>query len=222
MADIMAAARFVIAEKGYENVLMSDIARQAGVVEGTLYRYFENKQDLLVRVAEDWFREQLADSSELASINGTRNKLRHLVWRALMVTRRQPVLSRFLLTEVRPDPNYRETPFFELNRRFTAEIRAVCEEAIASGEFRSDVSASLLRDMVFGCIEHRTWAFMRGEGEFSVEEVAEGITNVIYRGMAAQPSSGKSDGLEQVTSRLEAVAAIIEAKSVAATGPRGR
>ena len=51
VADIMSAARRVIAERGYENALMSEIAEQAGIVEGSLYRYFENKRDLLTKVA---------------------------------------------------------------------------------------------------------------------------------------------------------------------------
>jgi TetR/AcrR family fatty acid metabolism transcriptional regulator len=219
LADIMAAARVVIAEKGYENILLSDIAQQAGVADGTLYRYFSNKRDLLIRVAEDWFEEQLAEHSELASVRDTRNRLRHLVWRALMVTRQQPALSRFLLTEIRPDPNFRSTRLFELNRRFTAEIRAVCKEAIENKEFRDDVSASLLRDMVFGCIEHRTWAFLRGEGDFSVDEVADGITNVIYRGMAAPPPAKEQDDVERIVKRLEKAAAIFEQQCVATQKP---
>ncbi len=211
MADILAAARVVIAEKGYENTVLSDIARRAGVVEGTLYRYFTNKQELLIRVAEDWFREQLTGDLAVASIRGTWNKLRHLVWHALQVVRRHPALSRFVLTEVRPNPNYRSTELFNLNRRFTAEIRGVCEAAIASGEFRDDVSPAMLRDMVFGCIEHRTWAFLRGEGDFAIDEVADGIANVIYRGMLAQPS--KELDLQRIVQRLEKVAATLEQKA---------
>lgn len=208
MADILAAARAVIAEKGYENTVMSDIAQRAGVVEGSLYRFFENKQELLIRVTEDWFQEQLTSDSGVASIRGTWNKLRHLIWRALMVIRRHPALSRFVLTEIRPNPNYRSMPLFQLNRRLTAEIRGVCEEAIASGEFRGDVTPSLLRDMIFGCIEHRTWAFLRGEGDFSIDEVADGIANVIYRGMVAQAPNDAD--LADVVQRLERVAATFE------------
>jgi AcrR family transcriptional regulator len=117
MADILAAARVVIAEKGYENTVLSDIAERAGVVEGTLYRFFENKQELLVRVAEDWFQEQLTNDSTVVSIRGTWNKLRHLVWKSLSVVKRNPALSRFVLTEIRPNPNYRNTGLFDLNRR---------------------------------------------------------------------------------------------------------
>jgi len=59
VADIMAAARRVIAQRGYENALMSEIAEQAGMVEGSLYRYFENKRDLLTKVVDDWYCEAI-------------------------------------------------------------------------------------------------------------------------------------------------------------------
>ena len=202
MADIMAAARQVIAERGYENALMSEIADRAGIVEGTLYRYFENKRDLLTKVVDDWFEEVLSSDSNLTSIRGTWNRLRHLTWRALQAIRSQPALSRYMLLEIRRDPDYRHTRSFKLNRRFTAEVSEVFESAVASGEFRSDVSPALLRDMVFGCIEHSTWKFLRGEGDFAIDEVADGIATVIMRGMTAEtdPAPGR---LQEVAARLE-------------------
>ncbi len=206
---ILAAARVVLADKGYEKTVIADIARQAGIVEGTIYRYFKNKRDLLVKVAEIWFGEKLSEDSHLASIPGTRNKLRHLAIRTLSIIRSDPVLSRFLLIELRPDPSYRTSPFFELNRRFTHEIVEVCRQAIDRREFRSGVSPALLRDMFFGCIEHQTWAFLRHEGDFSVEKVADGIVDVIYRGMMAV-SSEPSD-LEVLAARVERIESLLSA-----------
>jgi TetR/AcrR family transcriptional regulator, fatty acid metabolism regulator protein len=182
-AAILVAARKVVAAQGYENTVIADIAKEAGIVEGTIYRYFDNKRELLVKVAEIWFGEKLSQRSHIEAIPGTRNKLRHLALRTLAIIRSDPVLSRFMLMELRPDPNYRASRFFELNRRFTHEVVEVCQQAIDSGEFSKDVSATLLRDMFFGCIEHRTWAFLRGEGEFSSEEVADGVVEIICRGM---------------------------------------
>ena len=207
-AHIMAAAREVIAEKGYEKTLIADIAKRAGVVEGTIYRYFHNKRDLLIKVAEVWFSEQLTTDSQLDSIQGVQNKLQYLAWRTLSIIKREPVLSRFMLMELRPDPSYRATPFFELNRRFTHEVMEVCREAIASGEFCDDISPTMLRDMLHGAIEHRTWAFLRGEGDFSVDDVAEQIAKILYRGMALRVAVGDS---EAATARLEAAARRIEA-----------
>ncbi|MCB1475763.1 MAG: TetR/AcrR family transcriptional regulator [Rhodobiaceae bacterium] len=212
VSDIMAAARQVISEKGYENTLMSEIAERAGVVEGTLYRYFDSKRDLMTKVADAWFEEVLESDTELPRIQGTRERLRYLIWRALMSIRRQPAMSRFMLLEVRQNPDYRHTRSFELNKRMTAEISLLCGQAIERGEFRRDVSVPILRDLIFGCIEHRTWSFLRGEGDFDIDEVADGIANVIYRGMAAVDRASKSE-IENVVERLEKVAEKLEERA---------
>jgi TetR/AcrR family transcriptional regulator, fatty acid metabolism regulator protein len=200
LTAILAAARIVLAAKGYENTVVADIAKEAGIVEGTIYRYFDNKRELLAKVAEIWFGEKLSEDSHVASIPDTRGKLRHLAVRTLSIIRSDPVLTRFILMEMRPDPNYRESPFFELNRRFTHDVVEVCQQAIDRGEFSADVAATLLRDLFFGCIEHRTWAFLRGEGEFSIEEVADGVADVICRGMTVRPP--QPSDLEVVAARL--------------------
>lgn len=210
-ADLLTVARQVIAEKGYENTLLSDIAKRAGVVDGTIYRYFENKRDLLNKVAEVWFDEQLNEDSHLDSIAGTQNKLRHLAWRTLDIIRREPVLARYMLMELRPDPNYKSTKFFEFNKKFTHEVLQLCRDAIKSGEFLDDVSPNMLRDMLHGCIEHRTWAFLRGEGDFNIDEVADSIAKVIYRGMrATQPAAARD--IDRAIARLDELAVRLESK----------
>jgi AcrR family transcriptional regulator len=211
IADIMLAARAVFTEKGYSDALISDIAERAGVVEGSIYRFFTNKRDLLVRVVEHWYEEMLAtDNEQFASVRGTWNKIRFIIHHHLTSIRREPALSRLVFQELRPDPDYRKTRLFQLNQAYTHRIVDVVREAAAAGEFRNDVSPSLVRDMIYGCVEHRTWAFLRNEGDFEIDNTADGITELIYRGLAAQsahdPVSSTVSRLEQVTARLERLA----------------
>jgi len=44
--DIIQAAMALFMDKGFQNTKMEDIAIDAGVGKGTLYEYFENKQDI--------------------------------------------------------------------------------------------------------------------------------------------------------------------------------
>lgn len=46
-SQIVAAAVTVFAERGYEATTMSDIARRAGIGQGTVYRYVASKRELL-------------------------------------------------------------------------------------------------------------------------------------------------------------------------------
>jgi hypothetical protein len=70
--------------------------------------------------------------------------------------------------------------------------------------------------MIYGCIEHRTWAFLRNEGDFDLEQTADGITDIIYRGLAVTP--GETDPLAATVRRLETVADRLERLAPAHSG----
>lgn len=183
--EILAAARQLLNEVGYERLKMADVANRCGVSEGLVYRYFPTRDDLLTKVCEAWFDEALALEPAVAEVEGTYERLHFVVNHSLSVVRAEPAITRYILTVLRARPDFRSTPLFELNRRFTGVVAKVIHEGMAAGDLRDDVSVSLLRDMIFGALEHQTWAFLRGEGSFDVAEAAAGITRVIYRGMAA-------------------------------------
>ena len=209
VADILLAARSVFAEKGYNDALISDISELAGIVDGSIYRFFANKRDLLVKMVEHWYEDMLShDEAQFRGVKGTWNRLRFMVHHHLATIRREPALSRLVFHELRPDPGYRKTRLFQLNQAYTQRTVDIVKAAIATGEFRSDVSPSLVRAMIYGAVEHRTWSFLRGEGDFNLEETADGVTEIIYRGLVA---SGPSDALSQSVTRLERVTASLEA-----------
>jgi AcrR family transcriptional regulator len=217
VSDIMLAARIVFTEKGYNDALMSDIAERAGVVEGSIYRFFTNKRDLLVKMVEHWYEEMLArDDEQFAGVRGTWNRIRFVVHHHLASIRREPALSRLVFQELRPDPDYRKTRLFQLNQTYTHRIIDIVKAAVAAGEFRAGVSPSLIRDMIYGSIEHRTWAFLRNEGDFEIDETADSITEVVYRGLSVQPAQ---DPLSKTVTRLESVADRLE--SLAASKGQG-
>jgi TetR/AcrR family fatty acid metabolism transcriptional regulator len=208
VADILLAAKQVFLDRGYNEALISDIAERAGVVEGSIYRFFQNKRDLLIKMVEHWYEDLLAhDEAQLQGVRGTWNRIRFMVHHHLATIRREPALSRLVFQELRPDPEYRNTRLFQLNQAYTHRIVDIVKAAMVAGEFRSDVSPSLVRDMIYGAVEHRTWAFLRNEGDFNTEETADGITELIYLGLA---KSAKVEPLTKATVRLEAVAARLE------------
>jgi AcrR family transcriptional regulator len=187
ISQIMAEARALLEEVGYERFQPKLVAERCGISEATVYRYFRTRHELLTRVAEAWFEEILSiEEPELEGVRGTYDRLHYVVRYALNVIRHSPSMTRFILLELRAEPGYRATPLYELNRRFTGVVTGVLREAVEAGDFAGDVSVTLLRDMIFGAVEHQTWAYLRGEGDFSVQDSARGITDVLYRGMVAR------------------------------------
>ncbi len=218
MADIMAAAREIFCDKGYGDASITEIAARAQVVEGTIYTYFENKQDLLVKVLEQWYEGMLSDYDQhVAGIAGTRNRLRYMIWRHLKTVHSEPRLCRLVFREIRTSADYHHSPIFQLNKKYTDLTMQIVEEGIESGEFPSDIPVKLVRDMVYGGIEHHTWNYVEGDGDFDVDRIADTITDIIYRGISSTSQRPKEETpvtrLDGLAARLENIAEALEAST---------
>jgi AcrR family transcriptional regulator len=217
MREIMQVAAQVFREKGYSEALTAQIAARAGVVEGTIYRYFPGKRELLIRVVEQWYERILADyDQQLTALQGTRARLRFLIWRHLTVIHNEPGMCRLIFNQLRAWPEYRRTTVFDLTREYTRRTLEILQQAIDAGEFRADLPLRIVRDMIYGGVEHHTWVYLRGEGDFSPDAAAEAMTEMVYRGLAreqpasSQPPLQSLPPAEVTLRRLEAVALRLE------------
>lgn len=212
-ADILKHARILFCEKGYSDTLVSEIAERAGVVEGSVFHYFPTKRELLIKTVEQWYTSLIWDyDHRLESIAGTWNRLRFMIWGHLNVIHEEPEMIRLVFDEIRPRGEYRKTAIFELNRLYTKRTLRIIDEAVATGEFRAGVPATVTRAMIYGGVEHYAFAFLRGEGDFSPDEAADSIADLIYRGLANDGVSRAHDLgepmrlIEAGLSRLKALA----------------
>jgi TetR/AcrR family transcriptional regulator, fatty acid metabolism regulator protein len=208
VGDIIEAARVVFAECGYEDASMAAIADRAGVVEGTIYTYFANKRDLLNRVLARWYEGMLADQAEaLAGISGTRNRLRYVIWRHLRTIATEPALCRLFFQEVRSAGGYHASDLHALNRGYTAAAMQVLREGVAAGELRDDAPMRLVRDVIYGTIEHHTWDFLSGRGTLDVEGLADALSMIVLDGTRRAEERPTIERLERLADRLEDLAA---------------
>ena len=200
VSDILHAAREVFCRKGYEATAVSEIAQRLGVVEGTVFKYFPTKRALLLHVLENWYSEMFGNyERDLAGVNGARARLRLLVWRHLRSIRENPALCRLMFREVRSERDYHGSAVHAMNRRYTQLLVGVIEEGIAAGEYREDLPPLLLRDMVFGGIEHYAWNYLCGRGGLDIDDTADRITAILCEGIAPPEMA---DPLTRATRRL--------------------
>ncbi|MGH8453104.1 MAG: TetR/AcrR family transcriptional regulator [Nevskiales bacterium] len=213
--EILAAARDLFSERGYEQAAVSEIAARIGVVEGTVFKYFATKRELLLKVLENWYEEMFGDyARDLAGVSGHRARLRLLVWRHLRSVRDFPLLCRLMFREVRSEQDYHGSDLHGMNRRYTQFLLDVIQDGIAAGEFRADLSPALLRDLVYGGIEHHTWNYMMGtaakgaggvrvRGGLDIDTIAEQITAVLCEGIGTADLRQEMQRLTQIANRIE-------------------
>ena len=68
--DILAAAVALFASRGIEKTTMADVAAEAGISTGAIYRYFPGKEALLAAVFEREMRDSAAQFERAAEASG--------------------------------------------------------------------------------------------------------------------------------------------------------
>lgn len=186
--SILQAARSAFCEQGYEGTAMASVAARIGVVEGTLYKYFASKRELLLRVLEHWHGEIFGAVAErVAAAGPPEAQLLALVRAHLEAIQADPLLCRLLFREIRAEQDYHGSGLHALNRRYTGILLGVLERGIAEGRFRRDLPAPLLRDLVYGGLEYHSWNFICGRGALDVDRIAEQLRALLMHGIA-QPT----------------------------------
>lgn len=207
-AEIVAAARAVLLDKGFERASVAEIAARVGVVEGLVYSYFPSKRELLNEVLRGMYQPLIRDvDAGFARLQGLRSRLRFLIWRHLRVYAEEPGLSRLALHEVRTGPDYFTSVLHDLHVQYTAFLLRTVRDAVRDGELPAGTDPDLVRSLVYGGIEHQLWAALYGRGRrIDVEALADRWTEVVLHGIRpAARSAGPQ--LESRVARLEKMVA---------------
>jgi TetR/AcrR family transcriptional regulator, fatty acid metabolism regulator protein len=206
--EILAAARASFAERGYQGASITTIARRAGVVEGTIYKHFRSKQDLLFRVIEQFYEPLIREvETGVRGIHGAANRLRFIIGRHLRAFGADRGLCRLLIREIRPDGTPYHSAIAELNRRYTRAALQTLQEGVESGELRPGIAPAMVRNLIYGAIEHVVWRFVFRGGRLDVDRIADDLTDAVLHGIVTPPSAARS---ESAVDRLAARVAGLE------------
>ena len=70
-----------------------------------------------------------------------------------------------------------------MNRRYAGLLTRVLSDGASRGYFRADLSVPLLRDTIYGGMEHHSWPYLFGRGGLDVEPLARSFSELISRGI---------------------------------------
>lgn len=188
--EIIMAARQVFENLGYESATVAEIADVVGVVEGTVLHYFKSKRGLMTRVIEMFYSEITDEMEEgIAGVEGVRNQLRYVIHKHLSMLADNAQLCTVILTESRSNADGLLEKVHNLNKRYTNIVIDIVNQGKATGEIADFVMPKLVRNMIFGSIEHYLWDYMGGKRKIDVSSVADQLTRSIYSGIASQPDN---------------------------------
>src|SRR5580693_5482939 len=183
---ILDAAVRVFARKGFYLTRVSEVAKAAGVADGTIYLYFKSKDDLLVSLFEHRIERLLAYmDSELPRVASATYKLKRVIELQLGLLEGERDLAEVVTVILRQSTKLMKEYAAPKFTAYFDAIARVIAEGQASGELRADISPHLAARAIFGALDAITMTWALGKAEPGGLSRASGqLVELLLRGLS--------------------------------------
>ena len=204
---ILDAARTTFNAFGYRKTTIAKIAKLSGVADGTLYLYFQSKEDLARAALADFYAELTRSAQEgVDALNSPRERVEFLAGHHM-----DRVMDNYRLLEVLPAINagqdsYEGSALYKMNKAYVAVFDRVAKDGAAQGVFRAGMAAWTLRDIFYGSMDYAIKTLMLRDKKQLRAQFIQDLMTTLFTPL---PPSALKD--TPIIERLEAVAARLEA-----------
>jgi TetR/AcrR family fatty acid metabolism transcriptional regulator len=182
---ILRAAIKVFARGGFFNSKVADVAREAGVADGTVYLYFKNKDDILVSIFNHVMDEALAlGRARLAEINDPVEKLQRIVYAHLDRIGRDRDLAVVFQVELRSSTKFMEQFSATKVTEYLDLIRGVIDEGQRQGVFRRELNTKIVSKILFGALDEMATNWVLSRKRYSLVSTADTVVEVFLHGIS--------------------------------------
>jgi TetR/AcrR family fatty acid metabolism transcriptional regulator len=182
------AAISVFAEKGFRSARVSDVARVAGVADGTIYLYFRNKEDLLLSIFEEKMGELIGDLRDiLEGVDCPLERIRVFAGQHFKQLQAHPELAQVFQVELRQSHKflreYRPEKLWAYLDVFADSVK----EGQRRGLIRSDMDSFVTKWAFFGALDELSiqWVLTRNRERFDLDHVAAQVVEMFLVGLTA-------------------------------------
>jgi len=183
---ILRAAIDVFAGRGFFNAQVADVARAAGVAAGTVYLYFEGKDDLLVSIFDKTMRDAIADGRAcVAPLRDPVEQLRTVARVHLDRLGRDRNLAVVFQVELRQSTKFMERLSSTLLREYLGIIRGIIVDGQKSGAFRKELNATLAAKLFFGGLDEMATNWILSRRKYALASESDAIVDLFVHGAGA-------------------------------------
>ncbi len=186
--QILDAAAKVFAEKGFHPTTIKDIAKEAGIADGTIYHYFESKGALLLGIF-DHMRQAVTREVNFTTLDTSdiRGFLRAFISQPLQALHADnSELFRIILAEVMVNPGLRERFYQQMLAPMLVLAEPIFAQWVAQGRIKPlDLSLTLrtISGVIFGIILESIMGDQALEARW--DELPDFLTDLILHGLGS-------------------------------------
>ncbi len=193
---IIEAATRIFARKGFFQAKVSDIAREAGVADGTIYLYFDNKDDILISLFEDQMKVVLENMiKKLSEETDPVKKLHQFALTHLSLIEKNKSVAEIIQVELRQSSKFMKEYKNERFAQYLDLIADIIREGQQGGVFQRDVIPGIAKRAFFGALDEmsRFWV-LSSRKEYDIRTAARQISDYFLRGISrSAPVSGAEE-----------------------------
>jgi len=184
---ILQAAVQAFSEKGYAEVTIAEIARKADVANGTIYEYFKNKEDVLLSISEEHFREHLDQLKQTFSGNNPPKKLWLFMQYYFQQYLDDPKFVVVFLTMIQYNRRFYQSRAYKRQYNYVVELEKMVEEILNESNVQN-INIRVFRNMFLGGFTHMAlrWFLVGHNRNFDkmeeIKEVAGLLSDAVYAG----------------------------------------
>jgi len=181
---ILRAAIDVFAKNGYFNAKVSEIAKSAGVADGTIYLYFDGKEDLLVTVFREHTRNYLQSLEKaLAHVRRPEERIRIAIRHHLETLGRDRQLAIVAQVELRHSLKFMSLLSQQEVADYLNMLRKMIEHGQSDGSFRRTIHPQLGAKAVFGILDEMVTSWILSEKDYDLAASADQIADLVLTGL---------------------------------------
>lgn len=191
-ARIIKAAAQVFADRGFSGTVMADIADRAGIGKGTLYEYFDSKEDLFFAVFE-WFTQETEAAAKvsISALGGSVSERLAVLSESVMQSWLEmkdlfTLVMEFWAASASSQMKQRFKGYFrQAYEDFRRIVAALIREGIEHGEFRENIVPESVAAALVGSWDAlllQAWF----DETFDPLTTARNFVAVLIRGLAAE------------------------------------
>jgi len=183
---ILRAAISVFAHNGYFNSKVADIAREAGVADGTVYLYFKSKEEILHSIFDRSVDEALAAArAQIKLVSDPREKLRRIALLHLERLGDDRDLTVVFQVELRGSTKFMQEFSAAGFAEYLELIRSTFEEGQRAGVFRNDLNAKVVAKILFGALDEMATNWILSKRRYKLAPMADQVLDIFLNGVKA-------------------------------------
>ena len=184
---IIGAATKIFARKGFYPAKISEIAREANVADGTIYIYFESKDDILISLFEEQISGVIENMvAEILELDDPAKKLERFALTHLQLVEQDRDIAEIIQVELRQSTKFMKEYKNEKFIQYLDLIGDIIEEGQEKGLFRKDVIPGVAKRAFFGALDEmsRFWV-LSSRKRYDIETAAKQIIEYFLKGIKA-------------------------------------